>query len=214
MSIIFNCRKQTNKDTKTVSHIPFKNIRYSIQHLMIRDNFHIIYTKDQLHTAQILSEMVSYYDVLIQKNIIEGGILGGDSTESLRKRYLIDNKKYAVNILAVIPGISQHTATLLLDQRTLKDIFTMTVDQIEELRVFDKKITKACRENLKKLEVFKVRILGACPGFSNHSARYILQDMSLEQLIKMPLKTKKELKYNDRQLGSRMEKLETILNFL
>jgi ERCC4-type nuclease len=72
--------------TKKYGRLPVKNLRAHLDHLMFRDNIHIIYSKNEIYTAERLFELATNY--LSNKEIIKkitskkgGNILDNESKE-------------------------------------------------------------------------------------------------------------------------------------
>jgi ERCC4-type nuclease len=116
--------------TKSISHIPYKNLQAHLDHLIIRDNITILYSSSTEDTPKRLIEFMTNYLSLDSIDIqeFEGKLLGGsssdsndsgDSSNSKKILYTFVNKtdiEIIYNMWSAIPNITTKTAGLFIEK--------------------------------------------------------------------------------------------------
>lgn len=220
---------ETSPDTY-YGNIAYKNIESSIFHLMVRDNFNVIWSKNQLDTASILVRFVQSMITLDakgplggqQKKECEGARENKGESEGLCEKTLTEEElkaKYKVKkaytdmeiltaMWAKLPGITTENAADYMKHITLQQLFKKEAD-LTLIRKNGKPLTKATLTKMANIPSDKVaKILSEVPGISKETATFIVA--SNGHLL--PAKDLAEITPNKTKIG--LTKAELIIKLL
>jgi len=139
-------------------HIPYCNIEASEFHMALRDNIHVMHTKDTQHTIkQIIKFMVAYnkfrineepiQNTQIQNNEIVGGI-EKLNLDDIKKVIPKGNDLIIIQCWSALPAISNITGTYLATKFTINEFFASNIEEIEEYKINERKFSKNAIQSL------------------------------------------------------------------
>lgn len=112
------------KSTKKFCRISYKSLRSHLDHIMIRDNIHIIHSKNQENTVERIYELINNYLSIKPNPLLKYDIKKGGSEDNEIKEIPIENilkRKVEISDISVIykiwscvPGITEKTACLFI----------------------------------------------------------------------------------------------------
>lgn len=193
------------RPTDTFENYSWASIESAIFHLIVRDGICVLRTRDTLATAQQLARFVKSMDTLAQNNgnCIDMEITeqlpitsfgGQELTALLKERHVKSNHDIVREMWGKIGGISIDSADNYIKSWTLCDII---LERIPRETLHSHKfgsgrgIPKRAIESLKTIDNSTARgILSVVPGVSVKAAAYILNHISLRELV---AKSKAEL---------------------
>jgi len=185
------------KSTGKFCRVPYKNLRSHLDHLMIRDNIHIIHSKDQKNTVERIFELVQNYltikpSPLLKFNIIED--IDGGGIAKLKKKTLVSDDSIIYKIWCCLPNITEKTASLFIEKGYhIADLIlgNITMDQIYSLK-YDNGYIIGNRSNkiwncsrIKSINnKYFAKMIAQINGVTEKTADIILNTISLEELLK------------------------------
>ena len=207
LSKLLEVRKETNckvmyliegkpipSKTAKYGRIPYKNLRAHLDHLMFRDNIHIVHTRTKQQTVERIYEMCKNY------LSIKPSILPVSSSNSHKKGGAILKKKIEKSTESIIyeiwccvPNITEKTACLfinkghhvgdlLLGNISKEDIYSLKYDNGYIIGKRSEKIWKNSRINDANKNVF-IKMLCCINGITKTTAGKILDKISFSDLI-------------------------------
>lgn len=212
LSKLLEARKETNckvvyliegtpipSSTARYARIPYKNLRARLDHLIFRDDVHVIHTRDKKQTVDRLHELCKNYlsikPPMIQKKEKEGG------GEKLLKRKITKSAESVIyDIWCCVPNITEKTACLfvnndwhirdlLLGKIDKKQIFALKYDNGYVIGKRSEKIWKGSRITDANKWVF-VKMLCCINGITKPTAEKILDTIQLKDLLEGKVKQK------------------------
>lgn len=185
--------------------IPYKNLRAHLDHLMIRDNIHIIHSKNQKNTVERIYELINNYlsikpSPLLQYDNININI-PEDAETILKQKPLINDNMIVYKMWCCIPNITEKTACLFINMGYhISDLILgkISKDEIYSLRydngyIVGKRSEKIWKysqltykdDDSKTLDNNKyyINILCQIKGITKKSAGIILYEIKLEELL-------------------------------
>ena len=114
-----------NKPTTKICGIQFKNLQAHLDHLIFRDNIHIVYSKNKENTIEKLKELVKNYST-IQPPLINTEQI--KNNELLTKKYIPSDLCIIYKIWRCIPNITDKTTSLFLENKYhISDILSKNI---------------------------------------------------------------------------------------
>ena len=93
---------------KLIQGIPYKNLRAHLDHLMIRDNVHVMHTDNEEYTADRLVMFAKNYCTIKRGDTVQDvAIVEQDSKEAQDDKDAQDNKESPINIYDIILGMGE-----------------------------------------------------------------------------------------------------------
>lgn len=188
--------------------IPVASITTACDDMMTRDDIHIIYSRDQESTADMLLRLMFAYDK------IDLATIGGNDDTTCSNSYTLPptlaekspKKTLQEQLIAMwsqLPGISAILGTVLAQKYAAADILEGHV-KIDEIRGFNERlINKQARESLTALmngdQAMINRLVGGMPGISEATAKKL--NLSKQQLIDSMEDELAELSNGMRKMG-------------
>lgn len=204
------------QSTKVIDGIPYCAIQSAIYHMMVRDQIFFLYTKDQNDTIAELSGLMKSMATLGKKMDL-AEIAGGDASQILPEdsppasqlglltasRQLPDID-VARGLWAKIPGITVENAEQYLKYSIAEIWQGNPAEMLADMktptgRKISKKIAETIATHDKKLEY---RILSAVPKISESTAKEILAEITLAELL-----AKDEAAISNIKVGKAMKRL-------
>lgn len=200
--LLIEGKARYNPETK-FARIPYKNLQAKLDHLMIRDNVSIIYSKDTEDTVNRLVELCTNYTTMspecrdnIEDNIRSESV-GGDILDHEKILTTVIPKSDDTilrNIWACIPNVTNVTGSLFIQHNIhIADFLNGVIksSDIEDIRydsgaVIGKRAAKMLRFS-KNTDVDNYKhycnILSAIPGITKQTAAVILTIVSFKELL-------------------------------
>ncbi len=190
--------------------IQYSKIQSSIDHLQFRDGIYVIYTKDTLHTAKRLAQLVESITTLtpedmptapVPPDIIAGGEPIVDLTAKQEKSPLdICRRQWAC-----FRGITPDTADTYIKKWQLADIICQRVERQEistTRHSTGRLISKSVVSSLSAVDrPTECKLLASVPGISVKTAGLLLGTYTLRQLIESPPEVLAAIEIGKRKLG-------------
>jgi ERCC4-type nuclease len=174
--------------THKIARIPYKNLLAHLDHLMIRDNIHIIYSKNTSDTASRLIELM---DNTMTLNLPESDTKT-DTVScdfDLKKTLPTPDSSYINDIWNCIPGVSDATRACLSEKYTLCDLIrgNFDADAISNLTygsgtVIGKKRAHKITSSLNCPDLY-VKMLTCIKGVTKQTATLIIKEIGMDKLI-------------------------------
>jgi ERCC4-type nuclease len=194
-------KSRMDKDTK-IAHIPYKNLLAHLDHIMIRDGIHIIYSKDVKDTPVRLIEFMTNLLSLDSFWIVEPSV-GGSTSETqnepvelnlLTKVIHKTETEVLYNIWSQIPNITTKTASLFIDNDIhISDLFLGKISkkEISILRYTNgtiigkraDKIIKVIDNSNHENHKHYCNILAELPMITKKTAALILMKATFNELV-------------------------------
>lgn len=197
--------KCRNSPTKKFARIPYKALLAKLDHLIMRDDIHIIYSKDPADTAVRLIEFCTNYLSLLQKmgagvknEIVEGEETQNEEPEKQKDMDILctaiptSDLQIVYKMWSSIPNITNTTATLFIDagyhisdlflgKISEQTIYTMKYPSGTIIGARAKKILKVLDDNSNYKH--KCNIISSIPGVTVKTAAVILVTISFVELL-------------------------------
>jgi ERCC4-type nuclease len=189
------------KSNTRFSRIPYKNLRSHLDHLMIRDNIHIIHSKDQKNTVERIFELIQNYltikpSPLLKFDELDKLTTGGsaDGIAKLKEKIVVSADSIIYKIWCCVPNITEktsalfinknhHIADLILGNITEEQIYALKYDNGYIIGVRSKKIWNGSRIKPVNNKHFS-KMLTQINGITKQTANIILNTISIEELLK------------------------------
>lgn len=182
--------------SKRFGRIPYIAIESSIFHLMVRDNIHVIYTRDTLHTIQVLKRFIKSMETLDKKGDLK---LGGEDAivvapESSPVDMLTTRaKKPDLSVLrelwSCFKGITMDSADTFARYATVAEILTgfVSAEDIAKFKSASGKSISARTANslINVPKAIKVKLLAVIPGISRNTSTKLNETYNIKKLITM-----------------------------
>ncbi len=179
--------------TKKFGHIAFKNLQAHLDHLIIRDNIHVIYSSSCEDTAARLIEFINNYlslNILIEP---KGGNNSHKNTFDLTKKIPKNDLQIIYNIWCCIPNVTEKTANiflqegwhisdLILGKIAKTDIYAMKYANGTIIGKRASKIYKITENNINNSTVFQ-NMLSCINGITKKTASIIVTEFDFFELI-------------------------------
>lgn len=170
--------------------IPFKNLQAHLDHLIVRDNIHVIYSLNNEDTSNRLKEFITNYSSIKEtsSNSIQGG------SEMLTKMIPKSDLSILYDIWRCIPNVTDKTTSLFLENKiSLADLILAKVKEtdISVLKypngsIIGKRAKKICKiQELDNTDNYKhyVNILSSINGITKKTAALILVKYSFQSIL-------------------------------
>lgn len=238
--------KMTYTDEHKIANIPFKNLHAKLRHNLLK-GIPFIQTKDAQHTAKVLvdfardslkmykkNELVKINNIDEQLELENIEKQGGSNSEldliptkefeiptDLKTLKVKEDADIILDIWCSIPGISNKSATIIMEKYTLYDIICNT-DKIllkknlsdlkhdSGMRFGDSKadaIMKICHNytDPEIMKEFQIKILSQIPGITNTTAEIILNTYLLKDICNgfITVDNIADLKTQNKKIGSK-----------
>jgi ERCC4-type nuclease len=192
------------KPEETYGGIPYKTIESSVMHLAIRDGIFHFRTKDTIHTATKLVEIVSYLNKLVSTDALEqpndtsltaSQLTGGNDCTSetmalLTKKHVKSLHDIAREMWACFRGISTESADDYIHKWSLMDIVLGAVSRAD---ITNFKMSSGRKINTRVIgsltginKPIESKLLSTIPGISAITATAITSKWTLPQFLSLP----------------------------
>jgi ERCC4-type nuclease len=212
------------KPSQTFGNIPYLYLESAIDHLIIRDNFIILFTTDTLHTATRLARMVCSLENLRKKNDLCNYTGSLDIIpKDTKPTNTIDTKDNEIDFIyikektsdidvvrsmwACFKGIAVITADTFMKKYTIGDIIRgLSKDTLEKIKYETGKcINKRVLSSLYKHdESTCIALLRTIPGISSSTAKIMLQNASLKSILSWDIGAISMMRINKKTLGDKV----------
>lgn len=202
---LIESNKSRYKPNKKFARIPYKNLLSKLDHLMIRDNIHVIYSVNEVDTVSRLIELATNY---ISLNIELTPIVGASPQNEVHDGISIltttipkTDLEIIYLLWSTIPNITTKTATLFIDAGyhisdlfigniTKADISTMKYKSGTIIGARAAKILKICDND--DIDNYKhyCNMLATLPMITKKTAVLILLKVSFNDLLRGKLSEK------------------------
>lgn len=180
--------------------ISSKNLRSHLDHLMLRDNIHIIYSKDKKNTVERIFQLVQNYLSIkpspLNKfnDMTKNSSKNGEGIAKLKEKIIITPESIVYKIWCCVPNITEKTSNLFINQGyhisdlilgniTKDQIFSMKYENGYIIGARSNKIWNCSRIKTSNNKVF-IKMLSCIPGITKKTADIILSTISFDDLIK------------------------------
>lgn len=181
------------KTSNKFCRIPYKNLRSHLDHLIIRDNIHIIHSKNQKHTVARIFEIIKNYLSIKPSLLLKYDDKISTNIHLLKKKKEINISSIINKIWCCIPYITEKTACLfinkgyhisdlLLGNITKDEIFTLKYDNGYIVGKRSERIWNNSRITDKNNKYF-INMLSQINGITKKTASIILSNISFESLL-------------------------------
>lgn len=184
------------KSTVKFCRIPYKNLRSHLDHLIIRDNIHIIHSKDQKNTVERIFELVKNYLTIKPSPLLkfnDTDVKEGGAITKLKEKTIVFDSTIIYKIWCCVPNITEKTASLFINQGYhIADLIlgNITKDQIYALKYENgyiignrsNKIWNGSRIKDINNKYF-VKMLTQIKGITKKTAEIILNTISFQELL-------------------------------
>lgn len=178
-----------NPKQKT-GRIPYKNLISHMDHLQIRDNIHLIQTRNKEATAHRLFTLTKNIGTL-KIDFFKEMKKGGDE-KTLKKKIPAKEEEIVLNIWKSIPFITFKTAKLFIDAKyTVKQLINGEIEREVIAMLEYPSGTKIGKRAKRILEItnaqkkYYVNLLSAVPLISKNTAKVILEMYNMKTLLNM-----------------------------
>lgn len=206
--------------------IPYKNIESSIFHMIMRDNISIIRTESTIGTAKMLSRFMRSMQTIdmSQKYEHNEGIIDQpkegsyEIPQEINKSIEMLTEKQTKSIHDSVRimwgqfrGISVDGSDPYIKQWSLREVFMKQIKhtEIESFKPNKRKISPKAVNSLKYPDAQGVRVLSKVPGISLQTAKMLLIDRTIEELLSTPNIDELIVYKNNKKLG--LDKTKKIL---
>ncbi len=197
--------------TKRLAGIPFKNLQAHLDHLILRDNINILYSKSHEDTFSRIFEIFDSF-VKLFGQVNDNSAMGGK--ELLKKRHIKSDDEILFKIYKCIPGIGEEAIALLRANRvSISDIICGNLDCDSLSNMTFKSGTKFGATKANKLcglsqspDYRKIceKMLSCINGITIKSASTILDQISMTDLFSgYALEKLGEIKIGEKKLGAK-----------
>ena len=222
---------------KLYSMIPAKNLRAHLDHLMIRDNVNIIYSRDAEYTAARLIELLLAVVTLgsrVGGSGVSGKLVDQETGQETSQVAVLTKKQVStVNIDTAILRCVPSVGPILADVFAAAGVSLVSLVQskhtIDDLAAFKypsgasvgliraEKILRyvgLIKLKSKLAKKIQVRILSAVPLVSRAAAVYILQDRTLFELMGKTVEEVAEVKKSKKETKVGLKAAQGIVKYL
>lgn len=185
-----------NPSTK-FCRISYKNLRSHLDHLSLRDNVHIIHSKNQKNTVDRIFELVKNYLTIKPSQLLTigtGEIIAGNAIEKLKEKLILSEDAINYKIWSCLPNITEKTASLFINKGYhIADLIlgNITQDQIYAFKyengyIIGARSTKIWNgSRIKDINnKYFNKMLTQIRGVTKKTATIILSTISIENLLK------------------------------
>ncbi len=210
-----NCRiiyliegKLNPNPTEEFAHIPYKTIKSSINHLIIRDGVCILRTLDTNDTAKTLVDLVHSMNTLKEFEPLaetpNTTIIGNDEMLTMiREKHVKPTIDVVREMWSCFKGISIDASDSYIAIWSIADIVLARITRetiINHKTSSGRKINKQAATSLMGIDkLLETRILSKIPGISAKSANYITLRIPLATLINLNLEELTKINYTDKK---------------
>lgn len=179
--------------------VPYKNLRSHLDHLIFRDNIHVIHSKNQADTVERIFELVKNYlsikpSPLLKYNNEEQ--LDGEikmAVDKLKVKTNICDKSITYKIWTCVPNITEKTAALFINKNyhiselilgeiTKEQIYALKYDNGYIIGKRSETIWNRSRINSCNNKHF-IKMLACINGITKKTAKIILEKISFKELL-------------------------------
>lgn len=185
------------KPTTKFCRIPYKNLRSHLDHLIIRNNIHVIHSKDQKNTVERLFELVQNYLTIKPSPLLKFEETAPDKVgglDKLKEKQVVSEDSIVYKIWCCVPNITEktsalfinqgyHIADLILGNITEEQIYSLKYDNGYIIGARSKKIWNGSRIKNTNNKHFS-NMLTQINGITKKTADIILDTISFEELLK------------------------------
>lgn len=177
------------KSTTRFARIPCKNLRAHLDHLMIRDNIHIIHSKNKKNTVYRIFEIVRNYLSITPSPLLKYDAMDGGGGISQLKEKIVCEKADTYKLWCAIPNITEKTASLFINKGYhISDLLLKKIskEQIFELKYANNYVIGKRSEKIWKSissNEVHIKILSQIKGVTKKTAEIILNTYKFESLM-------------------------------
>jgi ERCC4-type nuclease len=162
-------------DESMINGLPYKTIRASVMHLMVRDRIFVVNTRTPRDTVKLMCDMVAYYNKYKPAEAAPPESSGGRGVMALTED--IKDLKTLRAMWCAVPGISDTICDQFLKYRII-DVFAKNADalkNIDNIRYASgRKLPRTVYEELANVSrVTMVRIMAVVRGITPDAAAAI-----------------------------------------
>lgn len=177
------------KSTTKFARIPCKNLKAHLDHLMFRDDIHIIYSKNKQNTVYRIFEIVRNYLSITPSPLLKyADDVDGGGVKQLKNK-IVCEKADTYKLWCAIPNITEKTASLFINKgHHISDLLLkkITKEQIFELKYANNYVVGKRAEKIWKSissHAVHIKILSQIRGVTKKTSELILDSCSLESLM-------------------------------
>lgn len=174
--------------------ISYKALRSHLDHLIFRDNIHVIHSKDQKDTVERIFELVQNYLTIKPSPLLSFDEKDGGDIEKLKEKNVISADSIIYKIWTCMPHITEKTASLFINKGfhiahlilgniTKEEIYALKYDNGYVIGKRADKIWNGSRIKDTNNKYF-IKMLTQINGITKKTAEIILNSISLESLLK------------------------------
>jgi ERCC4-type nuclease len=184
------------KDNVKFGRIPYKNLRSHLDHLIMRDNIHVIHSKDQKNTVDRIFELVKNYLTITPSPLLAFNnteVVEGGAITKLKEKIVVLDITIIYKIWGCVPNITEKTASLFINQNyhisnlilgniSKDQIYSLKYDTGYVIGSRSKKIWDGSRIKDINNKYF-VKMLTQIRGITKKTAEIILDTVEFRKLL-------------------------------
>lgn len=175
-------------NTESFANIPYKNLRAHLDHLIMRDNIHIMHTISEQHTAKRLIEFAKNITT-IKPSILPECNDDIKNDGNICEKQELSDEQIKIQVWSMIPYITEKTAMIFIKNKiSISDIILqkISIDEIANLqyesgmkignrasKIFD------IKDNINS----QAKLLSGIRGITLKTGNEILKNISLNEIL-------------------------------
>ena len=196
--------------------VPYKNLRSHLDHLIFRDDIHVIHSKNQANTVERIFELVKNYlsikpSPLLKYNTEEptDDEIKTTAITKLKVKTVVSDESITYKIWTCVPNITEktsalfinkdyHIAELILGEITKEQIYALKYDNGYVIGKRSETIWNGSRIKSCNNKYF-IKMLACINGITKKTAEIILEKISFKELLegKISLEDLSSIKKNE-----------------
>lgn len=216
--------------TRKYGRIPSKNLRARLDHLMFRDDIHIVHSKNQKGTVEKLFELVKNYiscdEIMLELKSMsisdenDNQVIGGEALAKLKEKTQITESEITYTLWDALPSITEKTASLFIATWHISDLI---LGKITSEEIFMMKYSNGCVVGKRAARILRgscigekntsvfIKLLTRFHGVTKKTAEKILSAVSFKELLegKISKETLADIQKSDtgRRVGNKCAEL-------
>lgn len=173
--------------------IPYKNLRAHLDHLMFRDDIHIVHSRNQEGTVNRIMELAKNYLSCMDKIETTAPAKLGGVLEKLKEKTIVSAEEIIYKLWCAIPNVTEKTACLfvnagwhisdlILGNITKEEVYALKYDNGYIIGKRSTKIWNSTRPIPDNNSVF-IKMLSQMNGITKTTAEKILAEIPIQDLL-------------------------------
>lgn len=212
------------------ARVPYIGLRSHLDHLIFRDNIHVIHSKNPADSAYRIYELTKNYSTMDVFLEMANNVKGGADKTKIKLSKENKEKSIIYKLWQAFPGVSSKSATVLIDNKihisdiilgeikkddlsiltylhggTFGDSRASKILKIRKGVILRRK--KSSKMKYQKYKKYHIKLLEAIPGITKNTAEIILDKYCISEISEGKINKKKlsEIKKTEkRRLGPKV----------